>query len=166
MNKLLNDYQLLELENAELRNRIAELKASTKYPQAVFSLHSQVKDGSTRYIIFNHKGEEVTSFQADSEHIAVQIFNTYKKKWKPTLTEVITNDYDEGKNFYSLVRMHSTVLQNNEVKEMIFYVFNKNDKGIRFIDNCPEDEAIQKYKDILFEEMDRVILPAKTTRLI
>ena len=165
MNKLLNDYQFLELENAELRNRIAELKATSKYPQAVFSLHSQVKDGITKYIIFNHKGEVANYFYADSEHIAVQIFNTYKKRWKPTLTEVIANDYDDM-DFYSLVRFTATVIQDDEVKEMIFYVMYINDKDILSIGNCPEDEAIKKYQDTLFERMNRNLKPTPTKRLI
>lgn len=165
MNKLLNDYQLLELENAELRNRIAELKATPTYPAAVFSLHSKAKDDVIKYIIFDHAGDQKAYFYADSEHIAVQIFNTFKKKWKPTKTEVITNDYDNN-NFYALTRLSSILIQLNEVKEMIFYVISINGKGVKYIDNCPEEEAIEKYNDIIFEEMNKTSQSTIITRLI
>lgn len=148
MNKLLNDYQLLQLENAELRNRIAELKAKPQFPSEVLTLHAIVENGKTYYQILDECGYNKATFCTDSDDEAKQIFLNYKKNFKPALIEVIANGYD-GKNFHCLTRVTYYVLRFGEIVQGIYYSVKWNKQSYQTFDDCSIDDAIEKYNTII-----------------
>jgi len=147
MNKLLNDYQLLELENAELRNRIAELKAKPKYPSIVFNLKQEGHiNHLNKYIIYDECGYYVNSFCAENDEKAIEFFNYYKKNYKPQVTEVIRNGFTDN-ILHSLVRYTSYIIQDCTFVPLTYYVVRANKEKVADYDNnITEEEAIAKYQ--------------------
>lgn len=146
MNKLLNDYQLLELENQELRLRIAELKAKPKYPSAAFHLQVEKNtEGQSRYKILDECGYFQDSFYAESDEEAIKFFNHFKKNYKSVTTEIIRNGFTDN-YIHCLVRYTSFRIVNLELIPFVYYVVKANKEKVCDYMNVTEDEAIAKYE--------------------
>jgi len=150
MNKLLNDYQFLELENEQLRKRIAELKGESKYPSVVFHLQEEEKEGGIRYTIVDECGYFQDSFSAESEEKAIEFFKYYKKNFKPAKSEILKSGITEN-TFHSLTKLSAYRISDLRLVPFSFYVVKINRDKLTSFDhvNMTEEEAINKYEEVI-----------------
>jgi len=164
MNKtLLNDYQLLELENAELRNRIKEL--TPKHPRHRFFLEATITpSGFTSYVIKNESGGFEANIDVDTDEEAKQIFNKFKKSYK-FHKEVIKAGCTEGK-YHSLSKYTITTLVNNTIVENPRYFVSVGHDSIYNMgcDEITEEDMVKKYEEIIKDKFENKVEASATLK--
>jgi len=164
MNKqLLNDYQLLELENAELRSRIKEL--TPKYPKHRFFLEATISNtGETSYVVKNEMGGFENYIRVNTDEEAKRIFNEFKKTYK-FVKEVIKAGFSEGQ-YHSLSKYTITSISLDKVIERPRYFICIGSDTIENIDcnDISEEDMIKKYEEVISEKLENKVVVSPTLK--
>lgn len=157
----IREMQILQIENEELRKRVAELTKQLQREKAALYLEEIIReDKSSYYLIRNHLGMSEWSFQAKSDDEALQFFEFYKANYRPVGSELIQSVYRNGCVCSLLLYKSRQITYNGEPKinDLSHYVIRIELDNLEHLtaENMDDAKAIEyfnKYLDTHFSKM-------------
>ena len=155
----LKQMQLLEIENEELKKRLAKLTAPA--PQPFYMQQWEHKDGLFNYMIFDVGGNLELTFTEKSPEKARAFFEQFKKTPPTVKTTIVRNAYSKGL-FTSLRFIEQIVADVNTLTIKTYqyyaiYVSNASQE-IKRAEDMSNKQAIYWYAQYVSDYLDNNML--------